>query len=283
MKLLTLITVLFLSFSVKAQEKAAGPPPLEIKTTQIEPVKIPEYLQNVSVMVAAPDGTGSGVLFTRKDNQGNIVNYCLSAAHVVEKMRTEREVITEGGGKKTIVEFGDPSIIRHIIEGGRMIGKLEIESEVIKYSDEKHGEDLVITRLRQKNFSMETAFFLPENIIPVGADILHVGSRKGELGAGNFTAGVLSQVGKVLDNKRLFDVSSAPGTLGSSGGGTFLKSNGAFIGTVQRTAGETFMFIKPVRVIKQWAKEQKVDWIFDPNLPMPSDEEVKKIPIEDKK
>ncbi len=283
MKLLTLIIALFLPFSSLSQEKA-GPPP--IKVAQVEN-KIPEYLQNISCTIKSEgkDGMsqGSGVLFTRKDTNGDHVTYCLTAAHVIDNLRSERQVLSLDGDKKTIVEFKSPVIVKHLIEKGRVIGKTEIEATVIKWSSSEFGQDLALLQLRKKNFTADTATLSPDEIIPVGMELYHLGSRLGEFGAGQLTVGILSSIGKVLEGDKVYDISSCPGLPGSSGGGTFLKVNGEYIGMVQRkaTEGETFIFIKPTRLIKEWAKDQKVEWFFNPEVPLPTDEVLKKLPVED--
>ena len=50
-----------------------------------------------------------------------------------------------------------------------------------------------------------------------------------------------------------------------------------------RGAGETFNLIVPVRRIKEWAQKAKVEWAIDDNVKVPSETDMKKIPIEDSK
>ena len=76
-----------------------------------------EHLQNVSVTIRAEAeysaGEGSGVIFTRKDSKGNLVNFVWTAGHVVDNLRTERRVLVNGS-PKTLVEFKDPVVIKEI-------------------------------------------------------------------------------------------------------------------------------------------------------------------------
>ena len=50
-----------------------------------------EHLQNVSVTIRAESGysagEGSGVVFTRKDSKGNLVNFVWTAGHVIDNLR----------------------------------------------------------------------------------------------------------------------------------------------------------------------------------------------------
>ena len=78
---------------------------------------VAEFLQDISVTIRAENGwtagEGSGVIFTRKDENGNLVNFVWTAAHVVDNLRTERKVIVNGG-PRTLVEFKDAKIIKVI-------------------------------------------------------------------------------------------------------------------------------------------------------------------------
>ena len=80
-----------------------------------------EHLQNVSVTIRAEGpwsaGEGSGVVFTRKDTKGNLVNFIWTAAHVVDNLRTERKVLVNGS-PKTLVEFKDPMVVKEIRQDG---------------------------------------------------------------------------------------------------------------------------------------------------------------------
>ena len=59
-----------------------------------------DYLQDVSVTIVSEGsfsrGEGSGIIFSRKDKDGNTVNFIWTAAHVIDNLRTERKVIVNG-------------------------------------------------------------------------------------------------------------------------------------------------------------------------------------------
>jgi S1-C subfamily serine protease len=106
----------------------------------------------------------------------------------------------------------------------------------------------------------------------------------GQFGSNSLTTGVVSQIGRVLDlgaNGVIFDQTTVTAFPGSSGGGVFLKSDGRYVGMLVRGAGEQFNLTVPVRRLRDWAKSSKIEWAIDPSLPMPSAEELKKLPIED--
>lgn len=241
---------------------------------------IPTYLQDVSVTIHTDFAEGSGVIFTRPNAEGQSVNLIWTAGHVVSDLRGEREVITSDGSKRTIVEFKDAHIVKEILENGRTVGRLELDAEVIKYSDSETGEDLALLRVRKQNFVTASAHFYTNATLPaLGTELYHVGSLLGQMGANSMTSGIYSQHGRLI-NKTLFDQTTVAAFPGSSGGGVFLK-DGQYIGMLVRGAGETFNLIVPVRRIAAWAKSAKVEWAFNPAVSMPSEDALSRMPIED--
>ena len=158
-----------------------------------------DHLQNVSVTIRSEgqwsNGEGSGVIFTRKDAKGNQVNFVWTAAHVIDNLRSTREVLVNGS-KKTVVEFKDPMIVKEIRQNGRTVGRLQMDAEVLKYSNADDGHDLALLRVRKLNFVNDTVTFYLEDEIPkLGTDLLHVGSLLGQMGANSMTDGIYSQHG----------------------------------------------------------------------------------------
>jgi len=128
-----------------------------------------EHLQNVSVTIRAEGafsaGEGSGVIFTRKDAKGNLVNFVWTAGHVVDNLRSTRSVVVDGK-PKTLVEFKDPLVVKEIRQNGRTVGRLQMDAEVLKYSDAKDGHDLALLRVRKLNFVQDTVTFYLEEFHP---------------------------------------------------------------------------------------------------------------------
>jgi len=237
-----------------------------------------EQLQDVSVTIKTRRGEGSGVLIRRGE-----WNYVLTAAHVVDSLRSTREVVDTKGGKRTVVEFGTAEVVQKLVQDGRIVGTLSIEAVVVTFSDSDTGEDLALLKIRKRRFSEASAsFYLDERIPSVGTDLYHVGSLLGETGSNSLTTGILSQIGRVLDDK-VYDQTSCTAFPGSSGGGVYLKDTGEYVGMLTRGAGETFNLIVPVRRITIWAKRVGVSFVLNPDLEVPSDADLKKIPIEDVK
>jgi hypothetical protein len=247
---------------------------------------VAEHLQNVSVTIrsegAFSAGEGSGVIFTRKDPKGNLVNFVWTAAHVVDNMRLTKRVLVDGT-YKTIVHFKDPVVIKEIRQNGRTVGRLQMDAEVLKYSESEDGHDLALLRVRKLNFVTDSVvFYLDENISPLGTDLLHVGSLLGQFGANSMTSGIMSQHGRVIKslNKRIFDQTTCTAFPGSSGGGVYLKSDAKYVGMLVRGAGEGFNLIVPVRRMVEYCEKHKIMWALDPKVAMPTEEELDKMPIE---
>lgn len=250
--------------------------------------KIAQHLQDISVTIVAKNsmfggGEGSGVIKTRKVQSGETVNFVWTAAHVVSNLRKTKSVIDgRSGTSKTVVEFGDAMIVKSMVEDGRTVGKIEFMAEVIRYSAE---EDLALLRIRKKDFvKASVSFFLEQKdgkhvIPPIGTELIHVGSLLGQLGSNSMTKGIMSQHGRLI-NKVIFDQTTVAAFPGSSGGGVYLR-DGQLVGLVLRGAGETFNLIAPVRRIHDWAKSAKIEWAVDDKVAVPSDEELKKLPVED--
>ena len=245
-----------------------------------------EHLQNVSVTIRSESqfmaGEGSGVVFTRKDSKGNLVNFVWTAAHVVDNMRLTKRILVDGT-YKTIVHFRDPVIIKEIRQDGRTVGRLQMDAEVLKYSESEDGHDLALLRIRKLNFVHDSVvFYLDEELPPLGTDLLHVGSLLGQFGANSMTSGIMSQHGRVLKdlNKHIFDQTTCTAFPGSSGGGVYLKSDARYVGMLVRGAGEGFNLIVPIRRMISYCEKHKIMWALDKNVPMPTEAELEKMPIE---
>ena len=241
---------------------------------------VAQHLQDISVTIKSNNSEGSGVLFTRKDSKGNNINLVWTAGHVVDGLRSTREVISSDGSKKTIVEFQDAKVIKQILEDGRIIGRLELDAEIIKFSDSDNGQDLALLRLRKKNFVDSTVvFYLDKKIPELGTELYHVGSLLGSVGANSMTSGIYSQHGRLI-NKTIFDQTTVIAFPGSSGGGVFQK-DGKYLAMLVRGSGEAFNLVIPIRRIVEWADKLKIMWAIDPLVVMPTDDELKLMSIED--
>ena len=114
-----------------------------------------QQLQDVSVTVQAGRSEGSGVLITRnvKTTGDKIekINFVWTAAHVIDNLRSVRTII-RGGRPVQIVEFKDVQVVQELVESGRKVGELKMDTKVLKYSHSENGEDLALLMVRKKNF-----------------------------------------------------------------------------------------------------------------------------------
>jgi S1-C subfamily serine protease len=242
---------------------------------------VAQYLQDISVTVNVGYGEGSGVIKTRLNEEGKKINFVWTAAHVVDSVRNVETVIDpRTGTRRIVVKFDDVQVIKELVEGGRKVGELRMDAEVIRYSED---QDLALLKIRKTNFvDASVVFYLDKEIPAIGTDLFHVGSLLGQVGSNSMTSGIISQIGRVLPSvgKEEFDQTTATSFPGSSGGGVYLR-NGAYVGMIVRGAGEGFNLMVPVRRMQRWAESADILWALDDSVPVPSDEELAKLPIED--
>lgn len=244
-----------------------------------------DHLQAITVVVEANGGEGTGTLFTRRVGS-ETRTYVWTAAHVAAGLRQATpHVDSDTGEPRLKVTFGVAQIIQEVVEHGAKVDEVRLPAKVIRYSSIEDGHDLALLEIFKRNVADVSAeFHLNERIPPIGAPVIHVGNLVGEY-ANSTTMGIISAIGRVLvwDNKnpRVFDQTTALSAKGSSGGGIFLR-NGTYIGMVQRAPERVAVnFICPVRRIRKWAEEAGVAWAMDPSVPMPSDQELADLPVED--
>ena len=239
------------------------------------------YIQNISVTVVAENGPlsgeGSGILKTRKMGKDN-VTFVWTAAHVVSHLRQVRTVIDpKTGTSKNVVEYADAKVLRSGNQDGRVVEEHRMLAEVIRFSAD---HDIALLRIRKKNYTTASVkFYLDEKIPIAGKHLWHMGSLLGNVGGNSMTDGIMSHPGRVL-NKVVYDQSTVAAFPGSSGGGVYLD-DGRCIGQIVRGAGETFNLITPVRRMREWAKTANILWALDDAAPMITEEELKRLPVDD--
>ena len=234
-----------------------------------EPTSVPDYLQQISVTVKSGDSQGSGTIITRKIGE-DTVSFIWTAGHVVDNLKVVRKVLTANGGERNLIEFKDAEIVQEFQQNGRRVGETKLDAKVIKFSDANYGDDLALLMVRRLNaYPLTTSgkFKTEKNYIPpIGVELSHCGSLLGQFGSNSYTTGVLSQVGRTLPmagaNVKVFDQVTAVAFPGSSGGGMYLKENGEYIGMLTQGVMKLqgFNFIVPVRRIRAFAKEAKIEW-----------------------
>lgn len=271
MKYFFALLIMFFSSNLLSQEQ-----PKENVASHLQDISVTIVSKNSNPLVKG--GEGSGVVKTRQLQNGTSVNFIWTAAHVIDNLRKTRTAIDpKTGTQKTIVEFDDALVVKSMSQDGRMVGKLELMAEVVRYNKE---EDLALLRLRKTNFIQASVdFYLDEEIPQIGTELLHVGSLLGQVGSNSMTTGIMSQQGRILE-KKVFDQTTVNAFPGSSGGGVYLK-DGRMVGMLVRGAGETFNLIVPIRRINEWAKNAGIEWAINDKVPVPNEQEMKRIPVED--
>jgi len=247
--------------------------------------KVAQYLQDVSVTIKAKaeynSSEGSGVLIIR-EVEGKKITFVWTAAHVVDNLRNIREIIDESGRPRKVIEFKDAEIVKELVEEGRRVGEIKMSASVVKYSNADTGHDLALLMVRAKDYGKTGArFYLDDKdpIIPIGTQLFHVGSLLGQMGANSMTTGIVSQVGRIIE-KMEYDQTTVTAFPGSSGGGVFL-TDGRYVGMLVRGAGEGFNLTVPIRRIISWTKKNKIHWAIDPEVKMPTMDEILELPVED--
>lgn len=258
----------------KKQPPASASADLKIAS----PEELGEHLQDTSVTLRAGFAEGSGTICRVVDGRA----YILTAGHVIEGLRSTREIIdSKTGTRRIVVEFNDASIIlQYRDDEGRTVGDVRWFARVVKYSDADNGEDLALLELRRKDaFKKSSSFYLEKKLPPVGTTLYHMGSLLGQFGSNSMTRGIMSQHGRVYQGK-VYDQTTVAAFPGSSGGGVY-DGKGKYVGMVVRGAGETFNLIVPIRRLKAWTERNGIQWALDHSLPVPSEEELKKLPADD--
>lgn len=253
-----------------------------IKAAEKDIPQLANHVREISVTVSVNNGehTGTGVLFTRPDStRSNNIHLIWTAGHVVESIRKESFYITDDGTVRKKISFGDVKVSQTFIENGRIVEEIVLPAEVIQYSDKSKGSDLAILRIKKQGYTTNTVtFYDGKTIPPIGTTVYHAGCFADEFA--NFSSGMISGIGKpVQDVKSTFDTSTTTVYPGSSGGGIFLN-DGRCIGIVVRMFAPSANYFVPIRDIKEWVHNNHVEWAIDPNVPIPTNDQLKVSPIE---
>lgn len=242
---------------------------------------IPEYLQDVCVGIDnGANGRGSGFLYTRKNAEGKSVTFVWTASHVV----SEREMVMDFFLEETnylVLQFTNITISQLIVSNGRTIGTNTAKARIIK---ESQAHDLAILLVITPIFNTNSVEFDLSGRLPrVGEEVYNTSCPYGV--RQTFSKGVFSFVGRKAEDEEdvesnLFDQATLTIFKGSSGSGAYLP-NGKCVGVVTAMTGPQMAYMVPVRRIMDWANKEHVQWAINPDFPMPSVKEVKRLPVED--
>lgn len=275
------ILVASTALAAEPEKKLPAQAPAPAVLPKFTKAQMPAFLQEISVTIRTDRAEGSGTIIVRGP-----YTYVFTAGHVVDDLREVREVIDPvKGGKRTVIEFRNAKIITVLQEDGEAVGRVELDAEIVTYSDSDNGDDLALLRVKKKNYATRGAFFYRptkgEAFPPVGTELYHCGSLLGTFGSNSLINGIISQTGRVYQ-KKLYDQTNVNAFPGSSGGGVYCQDTGEYCGMIVRGTYGGFNLMVPQRRIDSWAKRMKIEWLLNSALPAPkSEDELRKIAIED--
>jgi S1-C subfamily serine protease len=274
--------VVFLWICIAALAVAAEPKP--------EPIG--PYLQSISVNLRCPSqsgstGTqGSGTIYLSPID-GKPSAWILTAHHVVEKLREVKTVIGSDGEERKQVRYRDAEMIQESVEEGRGVGEQRYDAKVVSVDPRR---DIALLRVRKSTFTdVGAKFYLDDEIPYPGTALFHCGAPGGKEigGTCSLTEGIVSRIGVRIPEfggaqHGVFDQTDCAGREGSSGGLVALRTDGRWIGmiTLGLRGGDSFHWLVAARSVLEWSREIGVEWLLNPKLPRPSEEDVKKIPLE---
>lgn len=269
---------LLLVFLLLAPASAAEPQKLPLETPQ----EVAAFLQEISVTIKAGHAEGSGTAVVRKIGKED-VTFILTAAHVVDGLRSEKEVVAPDGTKRTKVTFDDCSLVQEVRQEGRRVGEWKFDAKVIRFNTE---QDLAALEVRKRGFLKHSAEFWKSDVIPaVGTELFHCGSPGGQtVGANSVTDGSVAQIGRTFEGETgEFDQATVSSLPGSSGGGVFEKDSGAYVGmlTMGLRGQDSFAYYIPIRRIQNWAEESGMLWLIDGTVKPPTKDELDDMPVEE--
>lgn len=218
------------------------------------PVELPEhlrYLQTATVDISTGKTFGAGVVVRQEGKD----TFILTLGYVVEDLRwlkvSKTGEMTTGLHPASMTFFWEDAVA------------VENNAAILCYSD--HEEPALLRASCEKR------------IRPVawndGIDILHVHPGF----SSEMTAGRTRTEQRTLGGVSYDKYYAEMGVAGSGGGGIFRKEDGTCLGLLSRCGGGVTLAI-PAAAIAQWARYHRVAWAIDHTIPVPSEEELKKLP-----
>lgn len=229
---------------------------------------------------------GSGTVVLR-DVDGQQTAFVITAAHVIDGLRSVREAIV-GGDKKQMIEYRDAQIVQEVStpSGARIVGDTRLDARVVCVD---YSRDIAVLQVRSLGTLKASAkFFAGKEIPPAGTEILHCGSPGGQDtgGTATLTNGIVSRTGVRLpdfgggSDKGIFDQTDTAAMGGSSGGMVCLRTSGEWIGmiTLGLRGGDSFHWFVPIRNVRAFSTDAKCEWLL--NGGKVTQKQVDELPIE---
>lgn len=243
-------------------------------------------LQSVSVNVAAGRSQGSGVLFIAELG-GRQTTWVLTANHVVDGLRSVKDVISDDGVTKKSVTYRDAEVVQERVSNGRGVGEKRFYAKVVSVHKQR---DLALLRVRiDGEFHVGAKMYLDESIPEPGTALFHCGAPGGKDigGTASLTAGIVSRIGALIPDfggseHGVFDQVTCSAMGGSSGGLVALQDDGRVVGliTLGLRGSDSFHWMVPSRSILEFLDEIGARWVVDPKAERPESEASLKMPLE---
>lgn len=201
---------------------------------------VKEQVMEASVLVQAEHFAGTGFVIQRT----NGAYYVWTAAHVVKDMLPEQLQV-----RKQIKN-----------DDGFVEETRAWAVESITVSDDEY--DLALLKLTPHSVTSNTLATARFSTSPyrVGQKVFAVGNPY--LCGLTVTSGTVSQKGVAIPKEKTKDQTDCPIFPGNSGG-PICNLDGGVIGVVVSRRAETFGYFVPVRVIRQFAKENGIEWAVE--------------------
>lgn len=219
------------------------------------PVNLVQKVAAQTVMVKLePEGSGSAVLFKRKNDSGDTRIFAWTAAHVTD----------------TKTEY---SVIQVAKVHGEIVAESKFEAFPI-FVDRAY--DVALLWVAAPDVFASYAKFDRREVLPVGTRVCHVGNMLGTFARDTYAEGVVSAHnvsqnvfrGSPLERAWLTcDQTSLIIFGGSSGGGLFAMDNGRLVGLTTGvgvigfgTPACSLTYFVPVRVLRHLALDNDLPW-----------------------
>lgn len=275
-KIVLMTVVMLLSIMVVTKAEPVGP--------QLQKISVNIYCPSTLGGSGSVQGSGT-VIVTKVDDKSAC--WVITAHHVISDLREVRTVIDSDGDEKKQVRYRDAKVIQEQVQNGRVVGEVKFDAKVISVDSQR---DIALLRVRKGDFSSVGAvFYLDKQIPQPGTEIYHCGAPGGKEigGTCSLTVGIISRIGVRIPEfggaeHGVFDQSDCAALGGSSGGLIALKHDGRWIGmiTLGLSGSDSFHWVVPIRSVSDWVNEAKVEWLIDPSVKQPSEEDIKNIPLE---
>ena len=247
--------------------------------------QVPELLQRNCVTIQADRSSGSGT-FVKRTIDGDEKLFIWTAHHVVDGLRFTKGSSVQAGKQK--VGYRDAELVTEIQHDGRTVGDTRLFCKVLIVSPKL---DVAVLEVRAPASVLPhvdgVAFDLSGELVPIATELYHCGSPSGQaLGHNSLTDGIVSANGRMFDYTDVnlpYMQTSCSALPGSSGGIVARKDNGLYVGmlTLGINGTDTFNYCVEVRRIVDWAREEGIGYLVDPEAEPLTKEALEELPIED--